>query len=137
MRLLTIIALILAASWLTGANATEVYRWSDENGVTQYSDTPPANAKYERMSVRSGAAQTNRAQENEDTDSRAGDAVQTEADAARAQRCAVAKQNLQTLASGFAQITGEDGELRALTAEELEAQIKGNQSVVDNECKTP
>lgn len=137
MRLLTIIALILAASWLTGADATEVYRWSDENGVTQYSDTPPANTKYERMSVRSATTQTQTSQDGDDMDSRAGDTVQTEADAARAQRCAVAKQNLQTLASGFAQITGEDGELRALTAEELEAQIKGNESVVDNECKTP
>ena len=33
----------------TSAMATQMYRWVDENGVTQFSQQPPAEDQYQRM----------------------------------------------------------------------------------------
>ena len=32
--------------------ATQMYRWVDENGVTQFSQQPPAEDQYQRMQIK-------------------------------------------------------------------------------------
>ena len=41
---------ILLAQFLTAdaVNATEIYQWVDQNGVTHFSDTPPENGENTR-----------------------------------------------------------------------------------------
>lgn len=36
----------------TSAMATQLYRWVDENGVTQFSQQPPAEDQYQRLQVK-------------------------------------------------------------------------------------
>ncbi|WP_282298493.1 MULTISPECIES: DUF4124 domain-containing protein [unclassified Stenotrophomonas] len=52
MRVLPLLCCLLLAS--ASASAQNVYKWKDANGVTQYSEKPPANQKAEqrRMDTR-------------------------------------------------------------------------------------
>lgn len=49
------LVLLLAS---TTAGATNLYKWKDANGVTQYSEKPPAGQKYEerRIDAQAGVA---------------------------------------------------------------------------------
>ena len=38
---LTVAVLVLLAAWAASANASEIYRWTDEDGVAHFSDTRP------------------------------------------------------------------------------------------------
>ena len=49
MRALTCLCALLFASG--AASAGPVYKWKDANGVTQYSESPPAGKKYETREV--------------------------------------------------------------------------------------
>jgi len=41
--ILTVGTLLLLSAWATGANASEIYQWTDEDGVVHFSDTTPEN----------------------------------------------------------------------------------------------
>ena len=47
-----------AAPALAQQTAGEVYKWTDANGVTHYSQTPPANGRYEHRLITSNGAVT-------------------------------------------------------------------------------
>ncbi|MGF6419206.1 hypothetical protein ABH900_002715 [Stenotrophomonas sp. AN71] len=47
MRALSCLGCLLLLASASGAMAGPVYKWKDANGVTQYSETPPAGKKYE------------------------------------------------------------------------------------------
>ena len=48
---------LAAAPVLAQQTAGEVYQWTDANGVTHYSQTPPSQGRYEhRLITSSGAA---------------------------------------------------------------------------------
>ena len=143
MRILPTAILTLAVCCCTGtAGATEVYRWTDEKGVTHYSDTPPPGDRkaYERVNVRTGKA--NAPEPAAETDAASGsDAAQsTQAQvdpAARAERCQAAQRNLLLLRSDI-DVAGEvDGQTRTLTAEEREKRIEQNERIVAESCDTP
>ncbi|MBT8048751.1 MAG: DUF4124 domain-containing protein [Xanthomonadales bacterium] len=40
-ELLLAMTLVLACGWLNSADATEVYKWTDEKGVVHFGDSPP------------------------------------------------------------------------------------------------
>lgn len=44
-------ALLLGFFWLSTACATEVYTWTDENGVSHFSDLPPESGDSEQIAV--------------------------------------------------------------------------------------
>lgn len=101
--------LLLLAS--ATANAATVYKWKDANGVTQYSEKPPAGQKFETRQVqgRDPVARTE-----------APAAAPTEPAA-----CTTARSNLTVLAGQGAvmQDTNGDGKAdTALTPEQREAQ---------------
>jgi Domain of unknown function (DUF4124) len=41
--ILTVAALLLLSTWTTTATASEIYQWTDEDGVVHFSDTTPEN----------------------------------------------------------------------------------------------
>ena len=43
--------LLLAITWAGSATATEVYKWTDENGVVHFSDSPRASGEMEALEV--------------------------------------------------------------------------------------
>ncbi len=49
MRVLPLLCCLLLAS--ASASAQNVYKWKDANGVTQYSEKPPANQKAEQRRI--------------------------------------------------------------------------------------
>ena len=135
MRILPISILAVAVLAFGAAQAADVYRWVDEAGVTHYADAPPNNKQYQRVNVRTGSVETDTAPADADAEST--EAVQSEAQAAaaaRAERCRIAKQNLESLRSGFAMIPEEDGQPRRLTEEEMQQQLELNQTAVEQSC---
>lgn len=57
-RIVLGIAIALAAIPAAHAQQTagEVYQWKDANGVTHYSQTPPANGRYEQRLINSAGS---------------------------------------------------------------------------------
>lgn len=43
---------------ITPAWSAEVFKWTDENGVTHYSDAPPEGRRYDTLNVRGQATST-------------------------------------------------------------------------------
>lgn len=140
MRILPTAILALAVCCTGTVSATEVYRWTDDKGVTHYSDTPPANKKYERMNVRTGTVRepVQEAAEEAATDAATPARTMAQVDpAVRAQRCETAQRNLIALRSNL-DVTAEfDGETRNLTAEERTTQIAQNERIVAANCENP
>ena len=139
-----ILALALtSAAWFVSintVNAADVYRWTDENGVTQYADKPPVNQKFDRVNVRSGTSSASEPVQETKTESAApatATASSTRAPvdpAVRMERCAAARKNLAALRSGL-EVTGEfDGQTRALTPEELTVQRERNERIEKQNC---
>ena len=157
MRLPTCLAstlLLLALSAATGsAAATEVYRWKDANGITQYGERPPEGVQSERVALRAEpsvapappAAAAEEAATPDDpnmsADERAEAARQRALEAAaearrqtRAANCARAQQNLQVLrANEFVSLRDGD-ETRTLTTVERQAQIAENEKSEAEHC---
>lgn len=100
------IALILASTMLaaTALAQNTVYKWTDERGVTQYTQTPPAGSRnYE--TVRMGSSGQQRSAEPAPDTADAGEAQaatnesQTPADQERQEYCDAARRNLAALES--------------------------------------
>ncbi len=114
-----------AAPALAQQTAGEVYQWKDANGVTHYSQTPPAKGSYEqRMITSSGAAAPTAA------------ATEDSAAAAENPQCTTARANVATLqAEGDVQMDAAgDGQLRVLNAEQRANQLELAQAAVKAYC---
>lgn len=137
MRILPTVILALAACCAGAASATDVYRWTDEKGVTHYSDTPPGNKKYERVNVRTGKASepVQELQQEAPPKPTAPARATAQVDpAVRAERCQNARRNLIALRSNL-DVTAEfDGETRTLTPEERATQLEQNEKIVSANC---
>ena len=110
---------------LAQQTAGEVYQWTDANGVTHYSQTPPTQGRYEhRLITSSGAAAPTAAVEAERTT--AGESAQ----------CTTARQNVATLqAEGPVQIDDDgDGRLRVLDADQRASQLELAHAAVKAYC---
>ncbi len=138
----------------TAASATEVSRWKDANGVTQYGERPPEGTQAERVALRAepsvapapAAASTQAAavpvdDPNLSPDERAEIARQRALEAAaearrqsRAASCARAQQNLQVLRAND-YVSLRDGETtRTLTTAERQQQIAENEAAETEHC---
>jgi len=53
MRIVCMVVMLMAMPLLAQA---EIYKWKDSNGVTRYSDTPPADAKAESFKAKKVAS---------------------------------------------------------------------------------
>lgn len=141
-------ALVALAVALPAAFATDIYKWTDENGVVHFGDTPsgvpaeqvthiesgPTDAARVRARVEARKASRNTA----DPDAAAGQEELTEEELRaqeeqRATRCAMLKERLQTyLTSRRLYREGENGERIYLDEEEtLAARAKVQKEIVE------
>lgn len=138
----------------TEAAATEVYRWKDANGVTQYGERPPEGVQAQRVALRAepsvapappatsaSATPAPVDDPNLSPDERAELARQRALEAAadarrqsRAAACARAQQNLQVLRAND-YVSLRDGETtRTLTSAERQQQIAENEAAETEHC---
>ena len=126
-----------------------IYKWVDENGVTQFSQFPPSEQEAER--VRGAArpaedpdAARERLQQKLDgfeerreaeSDSREEQAAQQEQQALRQRNCEAARHNLEILErGGRTRIRTESGEATYLTEEQRQERLETARKAVQENC---
>jgi hypothetical protein len=126
-RLMLGAVLVLAAISLSDARAQqtagEVFQWTDANGTTHYSQTPPAKGAYkQRVINHSGAAVANKGPVTL---------------AAENPQCATARSNIALLQSSAVVQQAGDGEgqpVRPLSAAERSSQLELAQAALKAYC---
>jgi hypothetical protein len=141
---LSILAITLLSASIVSANEEGgIYKWVDERGVTNYSETPPdakgANAKAQSINInryvprgsenavkqleqqRTEKAKAEKsAKENKEGVKKTGKSADVnKSPADYKEKCANLKQNLEFLGTGNASVKEGDGELRKLNSEEI------------------
>ena len=139
----TVVFMLLTALWLGSAEA-RVYRWVDENGVTVYSQSPPATGQAEEVKVHtSTAAPAPQSPENPDTDTgndaapEAGPSKEeiAESNRIKAENCQAARHNLDMYRNlGNKLVKTPDGLYKRLSEEERQAKIQESQRLMDEYC---
>jgi hypothetical protein len=140
---LKIALLIVSASLAANAFAQNtVYKWTDERGVTQYTQSPPAGSRnYEAVRMGSSGQQRSAepTQDTADTNQAraASPAPLTPADLERQEYCDAARRNLAALESeASVHIEAADGgEATPLDAEQRAEQIEIAQRQVSQFCR--
>lgn len=142
----TLFAICLSLSLITLAHAGPVYKWNDEGRVI-YSQTPPApGIEFEVVYQDETGANTSVAKANtdasDDFDKRREERIekkndkkiQEESNKIKAENCAIASKNMESLTSR-GQVTVKDGDIyRKLTEEERQAKIQETQEQVSEYC---
>jgi len=126
MRLMTACAALVLAAAAVGADASEIYQWTDARGVTHYSETPPpAGTAYQTRRITDSGASTQAA----------APAPVQQAEEANPQ-CATARSNIEVL-RGEGPVHQEDGSgnTRELDPDERANQLELAQAAVRAYCK--
>lgn len=144
MRALVLVFSFVALLAAGAAHAQDkVYRWKDADGITHYSDEPPAEGSAEEMEVNVpppvAAPPASEADEEAEAqrESEAADAEAAERLAAENQQaCEDAQRNLATLQANpeVSMDTDADGEPEILTPEQRDAQIAANRAAIESYC---
>lgn len=123
---------------LQGAVAA-AYKWVDDKGETQYTQTPPTATKVEVIKApvspssdpAAASAQTGKTEPAEP-----GDAAKAEDAAIRAKNCTMARRNLDTLNNtGEVTVKDANGLLHSLTPEERKSRRKEAEKTIKEFCK--
>jgi hypothetical protein len=128
-----------------------MYRWVDEHGQTVYSQSPPPEGNAVRIKPRRGPsadeakAAQERLQRQIESDFDARDerkraveerAKKNEAAKQRAEYCAAARKNLETLQDlGPRMVRMPDGEYKRLSENEVAAEIRKTEDEIAKHCK--
>lgn len=135
----TVALTILLSLWGT-ASAQLLYKWKDEDGITHFSERPPAGVdNYERVrsSVSPGNApvQYQPQGENDEESDEGTEQVAEQSDADNSARCENARKNLEALQS-FARIRVRDpnGELRFLSEGEVTERRQEYVQILNDLC---
>ena len=134
------ISLGLCINAFSASNISKVtYKWTDANGIVQYTGRPPANRSYEKITINASggeevvAVSADAASENpeETTQGALDDVVK-----ANDRNCKIAKQNLEVLANmARIRVSDEKGADRILSPAEKTARVAETQKQVDIYCK--
>lgn len=142
-------ASVLAAFLASPLQASEVYKWVDEDGVTHYGERAPADKNYSTVKtygeVPGGGEEAKQRLEQQRTDKKASEAkdidyaqqkkVADEQAKVRAENCKGARSNLKTIEENArVRILGEDGEFRYLSEEERQQQINSAKEMISENC---
>lgn len=141
-----LLGLLLAAA--PALMAREVYRWVDEQGVTQYTQYPPPDRSWERVEATPRApddAQESRAETQQLLESAEERAYRErlereeaerlrESRAERAEWCPQARRQLQALRNR-PRIRQQDEGYRLMTQEEQEAKARELQEKIERRCR--
>lgn len=124
MRLLIAAATLALAVAGASATAGEIYQWKDANGVTHYSESPPAKGEFQQRQVTSSGATAG--------------SVNTPVAAAEPTenpQCATARANIQALeGEGPVQQEDDEGNLKVLDDSQREAQLELARAAVTAYC---
>jgi len=139
----------LAIAVTASAQASEVYKWIDEEGITHYEEHAPTNKDYSLVKtygeVPSGAEDAKQRLEQQRSDKKMADekgvdyAKQKKAAdqqaMVRAENCKGAQNNLKTIQENArVRLLGEDGEFRYLSDEERQQQIDTAKEMIAANC---
>ncbi|WP_341707348.1 DUF4124 domain-containing protein [Halopseudomonas sp.] len=144
MRKLLITTLLTLAC--SSAMATQMYKWVDENGVTQFSQQPPTDNQYQRMNVTpppqptAPAPQAPTASEGEaaatDTEATQQQVADPEYQAELAAYCASLRERLTTMENNpRLRRTREDGTVERITEEERQEMISKAKADLQTHCQ--
>ncbi len=140
----------LAAPWTSAMAAAPIYRWTDETGVTVYSQHPQPGTEATRLTPAPGpsAEESARAEERiqslveQDFDKREEakrreqeSAQQTDLQSRRRANCEAARQNLANLANTrIARMRTAEGETQVLTEEMRARYLEEARKVIREDC---
>lgn len=115
---LAVAAVLAAALPLSAdANSDRVYRWTDSNGVTHYSDSPPPTGQYQEVGTRAARPPAE------------------QAPAEPSPECRRARENLEKLTGGGEiQMQDDEGNAFTLNAAQVEAQIRIAEAAINAYC---
>lgn len=124
------------------------YKWVDQNGVTQYTQSPPPSGHYREMSSPPPPASTAEqapvapASPQEDSASALAKTpspdpqLQAKHQQELQQSCRIARQNLQLLENrARLRIKAADGSLRVMSEEEKQAKLVETRKMIDENCQ--
>ncbi|WP_323751931.1 DUF4124 domain-containing protein [Marinobacter sp.] len=146
-RKILVFSILMAATPGLSADSS-VYKWTDENGVTQFGDRQPTGKKAEKINVRSGtsrSANSDRAtpqerlseidgQQQATAERKQETAVEEANRKQREANCETAKTNLKVISSNARIRVEENGELRYLSPEEIDAQREQFEAFAEENC---
>jgi hypothetical protein len=129
------VGLVALCAATTALAASEVYKWTDDAGVVQYTDSPPDGRPFEKMKT-SGSKSTATVEPVATPEQLA--AAETAAPTAGTDgaNCAAARQNVENI-SRFPEVTMDrdgDGTPEKLTAEQRQVELDRNQGLVTLYC---
>ena len=130
----------------TSAMATQMYRWVDENGVTQFSQQPPAEDQYQRLQVKPApelgtgslapAPDASAEEQTEATEPAAAPQPTPEQQAKLAEQCDALRANLTTMQNNpRLRRTLEDGTVERIGEDERQAMIAKAQADLQEHCQ--
>lgn len=133
-KILTLaLPVLLALAGTQAAAQSTVYVWTDENGVRQYTQSPPSGRTYQTMRMGSGGQRTmdagtdardGAADDASEADGQAGAGLDPAAEQERREYCESARRNLATLTGDRdVVLRGEDGEDTELDAGQRAEQV--------------
>ncbi len=134
------LSLGICLSIFSAENISKVtYKWTDANGIVQYTERPPATSSYEIITVTaSGGKEVINISEEEATKKNADSTENTldEVIQANERNCKIARQNMEVLSKiARIRVSDEKGENRILTPEEKQARVDETQKQIDTFCK--
>jgi hypothetical protein len=135
--LLVGLAVLLLVSGISSAK--ELYRWTDENGVTHYSDSKPEGVEFERRAVTEDTPAPAPVAASEAGDGAEDAKAETAASKPKgppSPNCILARGNLEVLLSApdvSVDVDG-DGEPELLDDDARQAQIASHRQLVKDHC---
>jgi predicted outer membrane lipoprotein len=119
-----VLATLLACTF--GVQAADFYRWTDDKGVTHFSDKPPKGVNAEKVK---GKKPRPSGEEEEVV------AEEPQASDPDAERCKAERERLALLQSNRRiQMEDKEGKVRELTVKEIEEEIAFSQKAVERFC---
>jgi hypothetical protein len=131
-----LIAIAIGALSASTAQADDVYKWTDKNGVSHYADAPPDGTKYEKLSVSRGASRRAEEPAAENGEAADGSEVAQSGTVGASTSCVQARSNLDILNNNpvVRKDTDGDGVLENISGEQRQAEIDRAQRLVDIYC---
>ncbi len=115
------------------------YRWTDIDGIVQYTERPPVNVDYEIITVTASGGQEIISKSAEEAPKEEGATVESTLDGvimANKRNCEIAQQNMEVLTNiARIRVSDEKGENRILSPEEKQARVDETQKQIDTFCK--
>lgn len=111
----------------------EYFRWTDKNGTTHYSKTPPRDVNSKKVTTRSEVKAEGKRYQDPDL---AYEKSQKEVKEERKKTCDKEKKRLETLRTSGADIRmiDENGEQKILTKDDIQKEIKASENFIAQAC---